>query len=179
MISSKVSRLLVDLNRSEGHPHHFSIITRTWSQADRQKLIDRHYTPYRHLVEGTIRRRVDAGERVVHVSVHSFTPVLNGRPRRGDVGFLYDPSRRGEVEFVKRWMEGVQSRQPGLLLRRNYPYRGVSDGLTTYLRGHWGDRVYAGIELEVNQSFPLGPAAAWRELRRNLVAALAGVLEGH
>ena len=36
-------------------------------------------------------------------------------------------------------------------MRRNYPYRGTSDGLTRYLRKRYADRDYCGIELEVNQ----------------------------
>jgi hypothetical protein len=49
-------------------------------------------------------------------------------------------------------------------VRRNRPYRGAADGLTTHLRRKLGPR-YLGIELEVSQRFfaadgsPRGDAA--------------------
>jgi hypothetical protein len=57
-------------------------------------------------------------------------------------------------------------------VRRNYPYRGYADGLTTWLRKRYPDPAYAGIELEINQKYPLGTAPKWRELRKLLLATL-------
>jgi hypothetical protein len=56
-------------------------------------------------------------------------------------------------------------------LRRNYPYRGQSDGLTTALRRQFGAR-YLGIELEINQRWPLGPRSAWQTLQADLQATI-------
>ena len=61
-------------------------------------------------------------------------------------------------------------------VRRNYPYNGASDGLTTYLRGRFSGRLYSGIELEVNQRYPLGDALVWRRLRASIIAALRDAL---
>ena len=36
-------------------------------------------------------------------------------------------------------------------MRRNYPYAGKGDGLTSYLRRRFPPGAYVGIELEVNQ----------------------------
>ena len=63
-------------------------------------------------------------------------------------------------------------------MRRNYPYKGYADGLTTYLRTRYPDPRYRGVELEVNQKHPLGDPARWRALRKQLVASLAAALEG-
>jgi hypothetical protein len=41
---------------------------------------------------------------------------------------------------------------PHLRVRRNRPYRGTSDGLTTHLRRRFAAKDYAGIELELNQA---------------------------
>lgn len=94
--------------------------------------------------------------RVLHVSVHSFTPILRGKKRDVDVGFLYDPARPNETELAKHWIKDLTRMEPGLVLRRNHPYRGVDDGHTTELRKQVGAR-YAGVELELNQRFVRNP----------------------
>jgi hypothetical protein len=57
-------------------------------------------------------------------------------------------------------------------VRRNYPYRGSADGLTTHLRRLHPDGRYAGVEIEVNQKHTIGDGEAWRALRRLLVETL-------
>jgi hypothetical protein len=96
--------------------------------------------------------------------------------RTADVGLLYDPARPSEVALSMRWQEALRVHAPGLRVRRNYPYAGWNDGLTTYLRTRFGDRRYSGIELEVNQRYPLGQSSEWRKLRRIVVAALRDAL---
>ena len=57
-------------------------------------------------------------------------------------------------------------------MRRNYPYRGSSDGLTTTLRGLFADPDYLGIEIEVNQAL-VGPDGRFPdEISDALVGAL-------
>ena len=92
-----------------------------------------------------------SGDVVVHLSVHSFTPVFEGRERGTDLSLLYDPSRPGERALAAAWVEGLRRRLPGRSIRRNHPYRGTSDGLTTWLRREAGGEGYLGIEVEVSQ----------------------------
>ena len=61
------------------------------------------------------------------------------------------------------------------MLRRNYPYRGVSDALVTHLRRRYGSRGYVGMELEVNQKH-VG-SRGWRALVAVLGATLATAVE--
>ena len=91
LVTSTVSRLLVDLNRSIGHPQLFSAATRGAPAALRAKIVERHYRPYRAQVERLVRQAVSRGRRVIHISSHSFTPELDGKVRRADVGLLYRP----------------------------------------------------------------------------------------
>ena len=151
LVVATVSRLLVELNRSPGRQFRFSPVMREAPPPLRDEVCRRHYTPYRQKVETLIARNVAAGARVVHVSSHSFTPILDGVVRRGDVGILYDPARTRERALASRWQRALGTRRPQWIVRRNYPYRGTSDGFTTYLRKRYGDDVYAGVELEVNQ----------------------------
>ena len=74
------------------------------------------------------------------------------------------------------WQQALKKTAPRLVTRRNYPYKGYADGLTTFLRTRYPDDRYRGIELEVNQKHALGDAAAWRALRRQLVASLRSAI---
>ena len=78
LVTSTVSRLLVDLNRSIGHPELFSAATRGAPVNLRAKIVEQHYRPYRAHVERLVRQSVSRGRRVIHISSHSFTPELNG-----------------------------------------------------------------------------------------------------
>ena len=170
-----VTRLLADANRSLGHPRQFSEFSRRLAAGERERILARYWRPHRRAVARAAR----AGTRArpsVHLAIHSFTPVFEGRVRSVDVGVLYDPAHAGERRFADLFIAALGAARPELRVRRNRPYRGTGDGLTTELRGELGAR-YVGIELEVSQSFPRGSAGRWRKLRRDLRAALATALE--
>jgi predicted N-formylglutamate amidohydrolase len=169
LVYSTVSRLLIELNRSPGHPRLFSEFSRPLDPAAREELVQRYYLPYRRRVTALVEEALRRGGRVLHVGVHTFTPDFEGVRRTADVALLYDPARRFERNVADRWLAALRRLRPDLELRRNYPYRGTSDGLTTILRRHFGPR-YAGIELEVNQSWPM--RSACRALQRNLALSL-------
>jgi predicted N-formylglutamate amidohydrolase len=177
LVYSTTSRLLVELNRSPNHKQLFSEATRDLPPTERERLLQRYYWPYRNWVEAQVAGAVGSGERVVHISSHSFTPRLHGVTRRADIGLLYDPRREGERSLCTAWRQTIMDADPKLVVRRNYPYRGTGDGLTTYLRKLHGDTRYSGIEIEVNQKYALGDGETWRALRRLLVAALRGALK--
>jgi predicted N-formylglutamate amidohydrolase len=147
-----VSRLLVDLNRSPHNPRRFSEATRGLTADERERICRDYYEPHRHAVEGAVAKAIDEGRRVLHVGIHSFTPVLDGVVRRADMGLLYDPRRPAEHELCAVWRAAIARSAPSLVVRRNYPYRGVSDGFTTALRRTYVGRAYAGVEVEVNQA---------------------------
>ena len=175
--AATVTRLVVDLNRSPRNRNVFSRFSRRLSAEQRVAVLARHYWPYRNAVEDAVARAVVAGEPVLHVSTHSFTPVLRGEVRSCDVGFLYDPKRRGEVRFVEAWHAALRAEARDLTLRRNYPYRGVSDSLVTYLRRRYHERGYVGLELEINQKHVA--TARWRSLVEALCSSLAAAVERH
>jgi len=175
LVSSTTSRLLVDLNRSLGHPRQFSDATRDLPWELRRNILHDHYHPYRRRVEGIVEKFVSDGHRVIHLSSHSFTPVFDGGARRTDVGLLYDPRRAGEVELCARWKESLMVLAPLLRIRRNDPYRGDADGLTTSLRSRFSSDAYVGIELEINQKHVFGRPRAWADLRQFLIASLCSI----
>lgn len=148
--AARVSRLLVDLNRSRHHPQLYSEFSSRLDAAARERLLGEFYEPYRGRIEDAIRASIRTGP-VCHISVHSFAPRLGGVERNADIGLLYDPSRPAERAFCSRWLEALTAADSEVRVRRNYPYRGKADGLTTYLRRVFGGKDYLGIELEANQ----------------------------
>lgn len=177
LLYATTSRLLVDLNRSLGHPRLHADMIRMLPEAVRREIVDKYYLPFRTRAEQTVSQSIDAGRRVIHLSSHSFTPVLDGVVRRADVGLLYDPTRPGEAELCREWLAYLERQDPQLQVRRNYPYTGKSDGLTAYLRRCFGADRYIGIELEINQRLVAPARLAWLRLRADLVATLRQALD--
>jgi predicted N-formylglutamate amidohydrolase len=180
LVVATVSRLLVDLNRSVGHRALYSDATRALSPAVHAQILARHYVPYRTEVETIVRRVVGAGRRMVHVSSHSFTPVLDGSVRNADIGLLYDPARPGERALCARWAALLAAAIAPLRVRRNYPYQGRNDGLTLHLRRQFPVASYVGVELEINQKHLNArrrfPPAICDAVVESLHAALAGTI---
>src|SRR5690606_6679545 len=149
---TEVTRLLVEVNRSTHHPELFSEFSENLPPPDKDRVLDAYYHPHRERVEFSVGAHVDQGAQVIHVGVHSFTPVLDSVVRDADIGLLYDPARSRERAWCGLWRDALHDAAPHLRVRRNYPYRGASDGLTTYLRTRFPEDRYLGIELEVNQA---------------------------
>jgi predicted N-formylglutamate amidohydrolase len=169
---STTSRLLIDLNRSIGHPRLYSEATRDAPAMVRSEILKKHYLPHRNKVEADIAKAVVRGCRVIHVASHSFTPEIDGTVRNADIGLLYDPARSGELELCCRWQAQLKACAPELKVRRNYPYAGKSDGLTAYLRRRFPAEVYIGIELEINQMHVFKGGRHWRAYRERVIEAL-------
>ena len=175
LVASTTSRLLVDLNRSLGHPHLFSSVTRGTTPETRAQIVEEYYRPHRLRVEGLVERAASRGDRVIHIASHSFTPELDGHVRHADVGLLYDPRRAGESDVCTRWKRSLATSTPELRVRRNYPYAGKADGLTSHLRRRFPDSAYVGIELEINQAVVAAAGRPWTALRRALIDSLRAV----
>lgn len=151
------SRLVADLNRSDTNRSFYSEYTRDLPESVKER-IHGMWLSHRDTVEKYVAGQVKGrgkGLRVIHLGIHSFTPVLGGVVRNADVGILYDPAREAECRIADALIREIKARAPELRIRRNYPYRGTSDGLTTALRQKFGE-AYAGIEIEMNQALLAG-----------------------
>ncbi len=169
LVYATVTRLLVDLNRS---PHHRDVIPYEndgLPAGARERLMETWYRPYRNRVREHVEKTLAAGARVLHLSIHSFTPELDGRVREVDIGLLYDPARRGEKWLGRRLKPMLAAGLPGCRIRLNSPYRGTADGLTTSLRRDFHQDVYLGLEVELNQRFAAAAPAEWKTIRRHLI----------
>ncbi|MBT8339465.1 MAG: N-formylglutamate amidohydrolase [Desulfatitalea sp.] len=172
LFAATTSRLLVDLNRRVDHPRLFSQFTRHLAPEVKQKILRRHYFAHRDSILKAVTQAIEAGQDVLQIACHSFTPFFNDRERPMDVGLLYDPRRTEERDLCRRWKNAMRRIQPQLNISSNAPYKGVSDGLTTYLRTLF-PKGYRGIELELNQRLFLQERAAWRNLNQIVIQGLA------
>jgi predicted N-formylglutamate amidohydrolase len=172
LFSSTTTRLLVDLNRSLHHPHLFSEFTRHCAPALKTKILEHYYHPYRTKLEKAIHKIAAGGGTALHLSIHSFTPKLGKELRRADVGLLYDPQRRDERELCRNLQIILGNTADGLIVRKNYPYRGTADGFTTDLRKRYGGGKYLGIEIEINQKHVGANSAQWARLRTQIIHAV-------
>jgi hypothetical protein len=71
---------------------------------------------------------------------------------------LFDPDRKSEQDFSSHLKNEIESQDPNLKVKFNYPYLGIDDGFTTSLRTKFPDDKYAGIEIEVNQEMAVWAA---------------------
>lgn len=148
---SETTRLLVDLNRSLNHSELFSRYSARLDERERAHVIEEFYKPYRTSVENAIAQAVPRCP-VLHLSVHSFTPVLDNVRRETDIGLLFDPGRLGEARICERLRDGLAEKFSTFKVDFNKPYLGTDDGFTTSLRTRFSNEEYAGIELEINQT---------------------------
>lgn len=152
---AKWSRLLIELNRSLHHRSLFCEITKTLDIDARNQIIHDIYVPYREAIHQKIKQLLSKHDRIIHISVHSFTPKMNNEVRNAEVGLLYDPKRPYERDFCFRLKHHIKCENENLRVRMNYPYLGSSDGLTTALRKIYAEKSYIGLELELNQKLML------------------------
>lgn len=144
------TRLLIEPNRSLNHPELFSEFSRGLAKEVKDSLIKERYLPYRERVQAHIE---SLKKPVLHLSVHTFTPVFSGQERNVDIGLLFDPSRKNEKQFCETWRKQLLKSFPDWKIEFNEPYKGIDDGFTTYLRTQFSDEQYLGIELEWNQKW--------------------------
>ncbi|MEW4924296.1 N-formylglutamate amidohydrolase [Algibacter sp. 2305UL17-15] len=171
---SETSRLLIELNRSLHHPNLFSEFTKQLSEVEKGILINTYYLDYRTTVENAILNFISNNETVFHLSVHSFTPILDEVERNCEIGLLYDSRVTKEKAIARAIKKALKSINPDLNVRYNYPYLGKADGFTTHLRKKF-TKNYIGIELEVNQKFADNNSMD-EGLKQTLLLALKDVL---
>lgn len=170
------TRLLIEPNRSLDHPWLFSEYTTPLSQEEKEILINEFYLPHRRRVENKIRTVTRANKNTIHLSIHTFTPKLNGETRNFEIGLLYDPTREKESALCSSLKSALNNNLPDIHIRLNQPYKGTDDGLTTYLRNQFKPGLYAGIELEVNQRLYFEGIAKWKQVSEGVALSLKQIL---
>ena len=148
-ISNEISRLLVDCNRSLFRPNLFSSFTNYLDKIEKKRILDSYYYPYRNTFHENVKDVVLYGSTVFHISVHAFTPEIDGKIRAADIGILFDPGHGIEKTVAMYWRKILLELFPNFKIRLNYPFFGKPDGLVAPMRKEFGNK-YLGFELELN-----------------------------
>ncbi|MFW6050104.1 MAG: N-formylglutamate amidohydrolase [Myxococcota bacterium] len=167
-VLSRFTRLLVDANRdaheeslvlsrAEGGP---VALNAGMGPEDRARRLEVYWDGYHRAVDGTVARA--SGD--VILSVHTFTPVYEGRCRALEVGVLFDE----EEALAARVAEAVG--QVGFRVALNEPYSG-KEGLIYAADRHARRHGRRALEIEMRQDLAVRPQA-----RARLVDALRRAL---
>jgi predicted N-formylglutamate amidohydrolase len=127
-VLANFSRLVIDPNRGEADPtllmrlYDGSIIpgNRHADADEKERRLNAFHRPYHNVLAEAAERRNDT----VIVSIHSFTPQLNGKPARPwEIGVLHSRDRT----FSQPILERLQ-RENDLTVGDNQPYHGYLPG---------------------------------------------------
>lgn len=173
LFSFSTTRLLVDANRTVGGLNDLPRLSQACDLKQKQKLLELHRR-YREELNQFAQREAKKSRPIFILSVHSFTPVLDGRKRKTDIGLLFRPRIAKELEFAKGLKKNLkrQSFTSNLNIHMNLPYRGFTDCcLNDVLDQYLKHQHVNGLFLEVNQRLLQRPSQI-RKLGQAIRSAL-------
>jgi predicted N-formylglutamate amidohydrolase len=172
------SRLVIDCNRDPTVPSSIPEVSETTEipgnrglgAAERQARIAAIFRPYHERIAAALDRRRAEARATALISLHSFTPVFKGVPRRWHAAVLYNRDAR-----LAHPLFALLSAEEGLLIGDNEPYR-VTDVTDYTVPVHGERRGLPHVEIEIRQDLIADAAGQrlWAErLARLLPAAYA------
>ncbi len=175
-ILTRFSRLLIDPNRGEDDPTLAmrvadGVVVPGNAAIDEKGIearLARFYRPYDAAITAALEASLAAGVTPAIVSIHSFTPMLQGRARPWHCGLLFDADER-----IAAPLGAALGADTSLVIGMNQPYDGALEGDT--LDRHAGRRGLANILVEIRQDLIAArtDAESWGE---RLAAALRPIL---
>jgi predicted N-formylglutamate amidohydrolase len=156
------SRLLIDPNRGEDDPtlirqlYDGTVVPGNYpmSPEEREKRLDIFYRPYDDAVGALMASVAEQSKTSPFlVSMHSYTPVMQGRPRPWHAGILWDLDDRA----VRPLIEALEA-DPEILVGDNEPYDGALRGDTMFR--HAIVNGFAHVLIEVRQDLIATQAGA-------------------
>lgn len=153
LFETAYSRLVIDCNRHLNDPTSIPQESdrtpipgnRGLSPEDRRKRQAEIFTPYHTALAADLAARVESGRVPVVVSLHSFTPLMNGFQRPWHVGVLWNSDARLPVPLMQRL-----AAEPDLIVGDNEPYSG-RDGHGYSIKAHAEQQGLAHALLEIRQ----------------------------
>jgi predicted N-formylglutamate amidohydrolase len=151
LILSGYSRLVIDCNRPLGNAESIAEqsagvpITgnRGLSPAERENRVDALFRPYHGAISRLLDRRSQRPSLLL--SIHSFTPVLNGRLRPWQIGISYGRDRRLAALLI-----GMLTRDRDLRIGENEPYP-IEDDVDYTVPFHGEGRGLPCVMIEIRQ----------------------------
>jgi predicted N-formylglutamate amidohydrolase len=120
------SRLVVDLNRGDDHPEvmrqtsdHVRIPGNAkLTAAEKKQRLDELFWPYHAEVTKALKRFTAKGVAPVLISIHSFTPEMDGFKRPWHIGVLWNR----EEKLARSLVKNLRRNNPDLVIGENEPY---------------------------------------------------------
>lgn len=170
LVASGISRLVYDCNRPlaavDAMPERSERIAVPGNigldEKAREERTQLYYEPFREAVAAAMR----ATQTPILVTVHSFTPVYEGKQRSVEIGILHDSDSR-----LADTMLDAAAGSP-FDVRRNEPY-GPQHGVTHTLKEHAikdGQANPSGHANSAGHANPAGHANVMIEIRNDLIA---------
>lgn len=156
------SRLVVDLNRPEGHPQGIPTVSDKTTIPGNQNLnrdqvlarLEGIFEPYHLMLQHTVSEVWTRGAAPALFSIHSFTPHYGDTPRPWDAGVIWNRDPRLALPLM------AALRERGLNIGENEPYSGLDLAYT--LDVHGGAAGLANCAIEINQEQVRDEAGAER-----------------
>lgn len=177
------SRLVIDCNRdpdakdaipevSDG-----TVITgnRALATEDRALRVASIHVPYQNAIAAEIARRARAGQPTLLVSLHSFTPSMDGKPRPWQIGILHDGAKDMMALALLAWLR----EQDRWIVGDNEPYVMDATDHTVPRHAFAAGIGYVEIEVSQDQLTADGAPEAWSDIiARGLQASLRLLSKG-
>lgn len=162
LVLSGYSRLVIDCNRPLGHPQSIAELSAGVpipgnlgiSAAERERRGETLFRPYHDAIAGLLAERRQRP--TLLLSIHSFTPVLNGQQRPWQVGISHWRDRR-----LADWLIQALTRDPEVTVGDNAPYPIEARIDYTVIRCV-EDFALPGVMIEIRQDEIRTPAGATR-----------------
>ncbi|MBB6253915.1 N-formylglutamate amidohydrolase [Nitrospirillum iridis] len=172
------SRLVVDLNRplhsatlmpavSDGTP---ILANQGLTEPCRQARLEALFHPFHDSVQASLAAKRAAGLVPAVISIHSFTPIMDGFRRPWHLGVLWDQDGRLALPLLD-----LLRAEPGVVVGDNAPYS-ARDGEGYTLDTHSTRPGLPGVLIEVRQDLISNPAGAdqWAGLLARALGRLLG-----
>ena len=164
-VLSGYSRLVIDCNRHLEDPSSIAQESddvpvpgnRRLDAAARAARAEACFWPYHHAITGQIRRMREAGRPPALISLHSFTPVMQGFERPWHIGVLWNNDGRLAIPMLA----GL-GRDPAICVGDNEPYDGrVGRGYGVAMHGEREALAHVLLELRQDLIDTHHGAEAW------------------
>lgn len=153
LLHQTYSRLVIDCNRDPDRPDAMPAVSdgthiagnEGLDAAARQARIEEIHRPYHAALAANIEARLAAGRQTILLSLHSFTPIMNGMTRPWDIGILY---WHGRIDMAVAMLNAL-ARWDDITVGDNEPY--AMDSTDYTVPHHAISRALRYAEIEVRQ----------------------------
>ncbi len=161
------SRLVIDCNRQPGAPESIPAVSdgvevpgnRDLGEAEHSARRETFFWPYHQAVTNTLARLWHRGPVPALISVHSFTPRMDGgEDRPWDIGVLWNRDPRLAVPLIDHLR-----RNDDILVGDNEPYSGLKVAYSIDIHGGAGGLPNVAVEIRQDNVFDEAGQVWWAD----------------